>query len=167
MEYNGFDYNGGIWEELKYKFQNMSESQKEALRDSLRESANELLMYAREEVPEDTGFLKTTSYVEDLGDQFDVVFSATAGDRADEMGNYEYGGDKDFNYAWVQHERTWYRHRKGKAKYLSDPFEAHKDEWMENAANAVRRATVSALRGGTTAPKIKKSWNTSRRGWRR
>lgn len=165
MEYNGFDYNGGIWGELKYKVQNMAESQKEALRNSLKKSANELLKYAREEAPEDTGFLKKTSYVEDLGNQFDVVFSATAGDRADEMGDYEYGGDRDYNYAWIQHERTWYRHRKGKAKYLSDPFEAHKDEWMENATNAIRRATISSFRGGNT--EAKKSWNTSRRGWRR
>lgn len=166
MRYNGIAYNGGIWEELKYKVRNMAENQKEALRNSLRESANELLMYAREEAPEDTGFLKKTSYVEDLGDQFDVVFSATAGDRADDMGDYEYSGDRDYNYAWIQHEATWYRHKKGKAKYLSDPFEAHKDEWMEKASNAVRRATVSSLRGGAS-PRIKRSWNTSRRGWRR
>ena len=152
MKYDGITYNGGIWEELKYKVQNMAESQKEALRNSLKKSANELLKYAREEVPEDTGFLKNTSYVEDLGNQFDVVFSATAGDR-------------DYNYAWIQHEATWYRHRKGKAKYLSDPFEAHKDEWMENATNAIRRATISSFRGGNTG--AKKSWNTSRRGWRR
>lgn len=166
MKYDGITYNGGIWEELKYKFQNMAESQKEALRNSLKESANELLKYAREEAPEDTGFLKKTSYVEDLGNQFDVVFSATAGDRAEYIGDDEYGGDRDYNYAWIQHERTWYRHRKGKAKYLSDPFEAHKDEWMENAANAVRRATISALRRGNT-PKIKGARKTSRRGWRR
>ena len=82
MKYDGLRYDGGIWEELRAKINATTERQKEALRNSLRESAEELLFYSQLEVPEDTGYLQMTAYVDDLGDSFNVVYSAKAGDRA-------------------------------------------------------------------------------------
>ena len=102
------------------------------------------------EVPEDTGYLQMTAYVDDLGDSFNVVYSAKAGDRASYAEDDDFSGDPDYNYAWIQHEKTWFKHKKGKAKYLSDPYNAHKDEWIRNAANAVRNAS-SSTRGRAKA----------------
>lgn len=164
MKSDGFSYNGGIWKEFISDFITTTENQKDALRNSLRDSAEELLLYAREQVPEDTKFLKTNSYVEDLGDQFDVVFTATAGDRADAMGDENFSGDRDYNYAWIQHEATWFKHKKGKAHYLSDPFNEHKEEWLQRASSAIRKA--SAFGGNSRTKNAKKSWNKrTRRGW--
>ena len=73
MKYDGFRYDGGIWEELRAKINTTTERQKEALRNSLKESAEELLFYSQLEVPEDTGYLQMTAYVDDLGDSFNVV----------------------------------------------------------------------------------------------
>ena len=150
MKYDGLRYDGGIWEELRAKINATTERQKEALRDSLRESANELLFYSQLEVPEDTGYLQMTAYVDDLGDSFNVVYSAKAGDRASYAEDDDFSGDPDYNYAWIQHEATWFKHKKGKAKYLTDPYNAHKDEWIRNAANAVRNAS-SSTRGRAKA----------------
>lgn len=161
VKYDGLTYDGGIWKEMYANLQAISERQKEALRNSLRESADELLFYSQLEVPEDTGYLQMTAYVDDLGDQFNVVYSAKAGDRASYAEDTEFKGDPDYNYALIQHENLEFHHKKGKAKYLSDPYNAHKDEWISRAAEAVRNA-----RGGTRGKAKAKASKIKRKGKR-
>ena len=44
MKYDGFRYDGGIWEELRAKINTNTEREKEAVRDSFGESAEELVI---------------------------------------------------------------------------------------------------------------------------
>lgn len=84
-----------------------------AIGAALYREANAIITESKKEVPVDTGVLRASGVV------FMPSFSDTG--VVVELG---YGGAAKA-YALVQHERTDYNHRVGKAHYLSDPMARH------------------------------------------
>lgn len=89
--------------------------------EALHDEANNIMTESRNQVPVDTGTLKSSAYVLDPQIQTDEV-----------RVRFGYGGPNDkmnpkhrrmaSEYAAIVHERLDVRHPVGKAKYLEDPF---------------------------------------------
>jgi hypothetical protein len=86
---------------------------------ALAVEAEHIMADSLRQVPVDTGVLRGSATVGQ------PVFRG--GVASIDMG---YGGAAKA-YAWVQHERTDYRHSHGKAKFLEDPFMAHASHFLE------------------------------------
>lgn len=84
---------------------------------ALYREAQSILTDSREEVPVDTGALRSSGHAERLHD------GALAG----------YGGTAT-PYALRQHEELNYRHTVGKAKYLEDPYKRHASDMDDRIA---------------------------------
>ena len=87
-------------------------------------AANKLLDLSKPEVPYDEGVLEASGRVRQEGDGKYVV---------------SYGRGMAESYAIVQHERLDYNHpKKGKAKYLEDPLNQHREELLQIMAEGIR-----------------------------
>src|SRR5512139_1523799 len=98
---------------------------------ALYREAERILADSREEVPVDTGALRSSAHAERTHD------GAIAG----------YGGTA-IPYALRQHEELNYRHTVGKAKYLEDPYKRHASDMDDRIAAELRQ--IAQRQGRTT-----------------
>lgn len=128
---------------IKTNLRNAGKRKREAGIRATRKAAERLLELSKPLVPRDTDTLVNSGkVVQGKGKaEFSVVYSATVRDRYDAIGrDISNVKDPDFNYAWIQHETTWYNHPKGgQAKYLEQPFEENKRRFLGTIASAIRR----------------------------
>lgn len=132
-----------VVETLKTNLRNAGQRKREAGIKATRRAAERLLELSKPLVPVDTTTLKESGkVVQGKGKaEFSVVYSATVKDRYDNTGkDISNVKGPDFNYAWIQHEATWFRHPNGgQAKYLEQPFEENKQRYLGSIASAMRR----------------------------
>jgi hypothetical protein len=102
------------------------------MQDALYDEMLIIFAASQEQVPVDTGRLRASASVER---------TSTVGEPSVAI---RYGTD----YAVPVHDRTEVKHVVGKAKYLSDPFEAAQRGMDERLAKRIRRALLGALLGG-------------------
>jgi uncharacterized membrane protein len=110
-------------EQLQARIQRMIDAAPAMAAEVVREQAADLLAASQAQVPVKTGELRASGYVE--------VVETTQGATA----TVGFSDPK----ALPVHERTWVRHRKGKAKFLTDPLQA---------AGPALRAALAAKFGG-------------------
>ena len=136
-------YNSNVFQQISSKLINKSLRMEGALREAARLCAEGLLRESEMQVPVDTGALVLSGEVIDKGTSFDVVYSATQRDRHLLDPSKPLGNNPDFNYALIQHEATWFKHPNGgKDHYLSDPYNANKQTYMEIMKESVREAIL-------------------------
>ena len=136
-------YNSNVFQQISSKLINKSLRMGGALREAAKLCAEDLLRESEVQVPVDTGALVLSGEVIDKGTSFDVVYSATQRDRHLLDPSKPLGNNPDFNYALIQHEATWFKHPNGgKDHYLSDPYNANKQTYMEVMRDSVREAIL-------------------------
>lgn len=136
-------YNSNVFQQISSKLINKSLRMAGALREAAKLCAEDLLRDSEMQVPVDTGALVLSGEVVDKGNSFDVVYSATQRDRHLLDPSKPLGSNPDFNYALIQHEATWFKHPNGgKDHYLSDPYNANKQTYMEIMKESVREAVL-------------------------
>lgn len=136
-------YNSNVFQQISSKLINKSLRMRGALREAAKLCAEDLLRESEVQVPVDTGALVLSGEVVDKGTSFDVVYSATQRDRHLLDPSKPLGSNPDYNYALIQHEATWFKHPNGgKDHYLSDPYNANKQTYMEVIKDSVREAIL-------------------------
>lgn len=164
-------YNSNVFQQISSKLINKSLRMEEALREAAKLCAEDLLRDSEVQVPVDTGALVLSGEVVDKGTSFDVVYSATPRDRHLLDPSKPLGSNPDYNYALIQHEATWFKHPNGgKDHYLSDPYNANKQTYMEIMKESVREAVLEdvpriniknskSVRGRS----LRKAWKSTRK----
>lgn len=141
---------GGAFADLSARIRGFKQSAYLVGDAAAKECAELLLDVSQPLVPEDTGLLKISGKVQKVprtkDPTYQVVYSATAGERARVQGSSAKIKNPDFNYAWIQHENLEYHHEKGQAKYLEEPYEENKDLFMELIADALRASMSKGFR---------------------
>ena len=117
-------------EELKAKVQRLAQVFPDGVKQALWEQGRLIMNESVEQVPVDTGYLRSTSYVNDPFEE--------GGKIAVEMGYYA-------NYAAPVHDRPDppVHHEVGKALFLADPFEKKGPDLQRNIV-----ARVEEMLGG-------------------
>lgn len=128
---------------IKTNLRNSGKRKREAGIRATKRAAERLLELSKALVPVDTTTLRDSGkVVQGKGKaEFSVVYHATVADRYKNQGkDIENVKNPDFNYAWIQHEATWFKHPNGgQAKYLEQPFEENKNRFLGTIASAMRR----------------------------
>ncbi len=136
-------YNSNVFQQISSKLINKSLQMEGALREAAKLCAEDLLRESETQVPVDTGALVLSGEVVDKGNSFDVVYSATQRDRHLLDPSKPLGSNPDYNYALIQHEATWFKHPNGgKDHYLSNPYNANKQAYMDIMKESVREAIL-------------------------
>jgi len=99
----------------------------------LTEEAETVMSASKQEVPVRDGILRGTGHVEPPVVSGSIITVAAA-----------YGGPAA-PYAARQHEHTEYKHTVGKAKYLSDPFNARRDSMPKRAGERMAGILIGSL----------------------
>jgi hypothetical protein len=124
---DGFEIRMEGTNELQRAFDALGSEADKVLASALRIEAEKVMAVSVRQVPVDTGVLRASQTIgeaEGSGDDMSISLG--------------YGGAAS-DYAWVQHERTDYRHTVGKAKYLSDPVaEAASGPFVTGLAETVQ-----------------------------
>lgn len=110
---DGFEIKLEGTRELRALFDQLGQQADPVVASALRIEAEKVMAKSVRQVPVDTGVLRASQTIGEV--------QGSGDDMTIEMG---YGGAAS-DYAAVQHERTDFRHRVGKAKYLSDPLAEH------------------------------------------
>lgn len=109
--------------------------------NAIYEFMNMIAEEASELAPVDTEQLKYSYDIEPYGDGgYKVTFNA-------------YNPKDGYNYAAIQHENLEYHHDIGQAKYLEEPYEAHKSELADFIARNCR-ASQKTFKGSRGRAKI-------------
>ena len=136
-------YNSNVFQQISSKLVSRASYMEGAAKKAAKQCAEHLLEESTEQVPVDTGALVLSGEVVDKGTSFDVVYSATPRDRHLLDPSKPLGSNPDYNYALIQHEATWFKHPNGgKDHYLSDPYNANKQTYMEIMKESVREAVL-------------------------
>lgn len=137
------NFNFEVVEGIKTNLRNAGKRKREAGIRATRRAAERLLELSKPLVPKDTETLVNSGkVVQGKGiAEFNVVYSATVEDRYNAIGkNLDNVANPDFNYAWIQHEATWFNHPNGgQAKYLEQPFKENQKRFLGTIASAIRR----------------------------
>ena len=136
-------YNSNVFQRISSELIDKSLRMEGALREAAKLCAEDLLRESEVQVPVDTGALILSGEVVDNGNSFDVVYSATQRDRHLLDPSKPLGNNPDYNYALIQHEATWFKHPNGgKDHYLSDPYNANKQTYIDVMKASVREAIL-------------------------
>lgn len=99
--------------------------------EGIQEEGREIFEESQEEVPEATGALKGSGFIETEGRKVIIGYG-----RSDQPGA---SGKVPKQYMVAVHERLDTYHPKGKAKFLEDPVNRHKANGAESIAEKIRR----------------------------
>ena len=54
--------------------------------------------------------------------------------------------EKNFNYAYIQHEDLTFKHEHGQAKFLEEPYQNMKEEFIRRLGESQQKAMRKAAR---------------------
>jgi hypothetical protein len=99
--------------------------------DGVREVMEEIFKESQEEVPVDTGNLKASGKLRDTGKSIIITYGGP-------------GIDINVDYAEIQHEDLSFNHPNGgKAKFIEDPLNRHKNDFARKGAQRLKDALDS------------------------